>query len=88
MHRISRVEGGTSEPDNSDHPDDEKCDVAQNVENPKQRILLLSLIISITNPESVGVASAVAGTVVCIYLLHSAVFNVQCTMMEKYHVKC
>lgn len=45
------------------------------------------LAVSIDNPEAAGVLSAVTGAIVYSYLLHSPVFNTQCTTMENINIE-
>jgi len=85
VHGISRSEDASSEPDNSGHPDDEKSDVwCRTCRIPSNEYVskTVRLTISIDNPKAVGVLSAVTGALVYSYLLHSPVFNIQCTTME------
>jgi len=85
VHGISRGEDANSEPDSSGHPDDERSDVwCRTCKIPCNEYVskTVRLTMSIDNPEVVGVLSAVTGAIVYSYLLHSPVFNTQCTTME------
>jgi len=82
LHRISRGEDASSEPDNSGHPDDNSDMWCRTCKIPSNEYVskTVRLTLSINNPEAVGVLSAVTGAI--IYLLYSPVFNTQCTTME------